>query len=93
MPKQKSFRAGTFLRVTEIHQVILVSMAPLVVPPCSLLQCVSQEFCCTLTWECNCFSTPIFPTPQVYLLVNLHTVFLVEVWMYTGLRCLTSNLT
>lgn len=42
MPKQKSFRAGTVLRVTEIQQV-LMSMPPSVVPPCSLLQWMSQE--------------------------------------------------
>lgn len=43
MPKQKCLRAATILRVTEIQTVILASMAPSVVPPCSLLQRVSEE--------------------------------------------------
>lgn len=64
MPKQKCLRAGTILRVTEIQTVILASMAPSVVPPCSLLQRVSEEILWYPSLEIALLLYPSLPHPQ-----------------------------
>lgn len=83
MPKQKSFHAGNILGVTEIHWVSML-VAVSVVPSCSVLWCVSQEILLYPGLGVY-FSSSLFPPASVYLLLNYHTVFLAEIWSYTGL--------
>lgn len=92
MPKQKRLCAGTVLRVTEIQQVISASIARSSSSSLFSVEVgVMGHF--VVPWLGNLFLYPFLPDPWCVFISKSPYIFLAEVWMYTGLRCLPSDFT